>query len=825
MNNEKKYFEIVLSARGLCKTYPDTQNNGVIKALDHLDLDVREGEILGILGPNGAGKTTFLNTLATLLLPDAGTIEIFGLPSVPKNFNAVRSWINMSSGYPNYAFSLTVEENLKFYGRLYGLSGQALQQKTDEVIELFNLQAYARRRFDELSSGTKQRLSLAKSLINDPKILFLDEPTIGLDPDVSLKTREVVLDILRRRRMTVLLTSHNMDEVESMCARVAFIQHGHIIKLAAVDELKRLHHTDDLEKIFIQLAHQANEEIVDRHSQPGLRQPEGAHCHPEGDRCHPERSEGSLKELPIPPTGGLKSWLNRALAFTMRSAIFSRRNLFVMTDVFFWPMISLISIGLMAKFVNLGSQTLGFVMTGTLAAGVLQIAQLDVGYTVLYELWSKSLKHTLLTPVGVAEGVVGTWAIGMLRGFIAFVILASAASWGFGFHLPGLVTTVLFLFGLFACALILGIMVNILILSFGQKVEITAWMFAQLFMILCGMYYPVDVLPRFFQYLALMVPITHFLEYFRQSYGFHAHTPYPLLTGFALTFLYIILALRFLAHAYTRARQKGIVIRFYRGSTTRLIHPIAGITILLSSIFLPTMAHADIWSVLVGWWKFDEQSSGTCPTTTSYVVDSSHSGSGPGTCFNSPTYVQGRVGQGALSFNGSNQYVSSTNGPNFFSGAPFTMSAWVLMNSVSGYQIIVQNVGGGGYNCLFGVKIGSNNAAGFNLYLAGTPNIQTVNTTAPISNVWYHVVGTYDGAYARIYVNGVLQSTSSSGTSTGYSGGIYIARPQGSNNYWNGSIDDVRIYNRALSASDVAMLYQYGTVIFNNATLRNLKTY
>ena len=197
----------------------------------------------------------------------------------------------------------------------------------------------------------------------------------------------------------------------------------------------------------------------------------------------------------------------------------------------------------MAKFVHLGPQTLGFVMTGTLAAGVLQIAQLDVGYTVLYELWSKSLKHTLLTPIGVSEGVAGTWIIGMVRGFIAFVLLAGAAAWGFGFHLPDIFTTLLFLFGLFACAFILGILVNILILSFGQKVEITAWMFAQLFMIICGIYYPVDILPKIFQYMALMVPITHFLEFFRQFYGFKPHTPYPLLSGFALAFLYIMFSL------------------------------------------------------------------------------------------------------------------------------------------------------------------------------------------------------------------------------------------------------------------------------------------
>jgi ABC-2 type transport system permease protein len=215
----------------------------------------------------------------------------------------------------------------------------------------------------------------------------------------------------------------------------------------------------------------------------------------------------------------------------------------------------------MAQFIKLGPATLGFVMTGTLAAGILQITQLDVGYAVLYELWSKSFKHTVLTPVGISEGVTGTWIIGMARGFISFIFMAAVAAWGFGFHLPGFWVTALFLFGLFACAFILGILVNVLILSFGQKVEITAWMFAHLFMILCGIYYPIDVLPKFFQDIALLVPITHFLEFFRQSYGFKTHTPYPLISGFALTIFYIILSLRLLAHAYTRARKKGIIIR------------------------------------------------------------------------------------------------------------------------------------------------------------------------------------------------------------------------------------------------------------------------
>jgi len=344
--------------------------------------------------------------------------------------------------------------------------------------------------------------------------------------------------------MSVLLTSHNMDEVEIMCKRVAFIQKGRIIKSATVDELKRMHHTDDLEEIFIQLAH-SSPDVSQGHS----------------DTLVAETPAKVWEGQMIKRSGGWQAWFNRAYAFTIRSRIFAVRNLFVMTDVFFWPMISLLSIGLMSKFINLGPQTLGFIMTGTLAAGILQITQLDVGYTVLYELWSKSLKHTLLTPVGIAEGVAGTWIVGMVRGFIAFVLLTCIASWGFGFHLPDLLTTLLFLLGLFACALILGILVNILILSFGQKVEITAWMFAQLFMIICGIYYPVDVLPKALQGVALMVPITHFLEFFRQAYGFKAHTPYPLLFGILLTILYIMLSLLCLDQAYMRARKKGIIIR------------------------------------------------------------------------------------------------------------------------------------------------------------------------------------------------------------------------------------------------------------------------
>ncbi len=539
METEKNKLEIVIQVKDLRKRYREGSLD--VHAADGLNINVRQGEILGILGPNGAGKTTFLNILTTLLLADSGTVTILGIPSIPRHFSRIRRLINMSSGYPNYPWVMTVEENLRFYGRLYGLKGQQLQNKIAELLELFELTEYAKRRFDQLSSGIKQRLSLAKALINDPKIIFLDEPTIGLDPDVALKLRSIILNVLKARKMTVLLTSHNMDEVQAMCDRVAFIKKGQIVKLATVDELKRLHNTDDLEDVFIQIAHSKEVAIAHQEQDDTVRMVQA-----------PQESQQGL---------GVSGWFGRLWAFTIRNAIFARRNLFVMTDVFFWPLISLLSIGLMTKFINVGSATSSFIITGAIAAGILQIVQLDVGYTVLYELWSKSFKHTLLTPLGVSEGIWGCWLTGVLRGLCVFGFLSIAAHQWFDFVLPDTATTVIFIVGLNLCAILLGMMVNMLILSFGQKVEITAWMFAHLFMIVCGIYYPIDVLPGWAKGIASAIPITYFLEFIRQAYGFQAQHTHVLLKGFALSALYYVLGVWFLKRAYLRARRKGVIVR------------------------------------------------------------------------------------------------------------------------------------------------------------------------------------------------------------------------------------------------------------------------
>ena len=216
--------------------------------LKGVDLQIEEGEIFGILGPNGAGKTTLLSILSTLLLPDRGKIQILGIDGL-QDGKRIRERVNISSGNANFLWSLTVRENLHFYGMLYGLTGNRREEKVEALIHLFNLEEHRDATFDRLSTGMKQRLSLAKSLLNDPAVLFLDEPTVGLDPSVSVTIREQIRLIQKQRGMTVLLTTHNMKEAEFLCDRIAFLKNGEILTTGTAETLKRMVRMGDLVKI------------------------------------------------------------------------------------------------------------------------------------------------------------------------------------------------------------------------------------------------------------------------------------------------------------------------------------------------------------------------------------------------------------------------------------------------------------------------------------------------------------------------------------------------------------------------------------------------
>ncbi|HEY9204597.1 MAG TPA: ABC transporter ATP-binding protein [Candidatus Methanoperedens sp.] len=222
-------------AEGIYKYYKD-RLLGKKEVLKNVSLDIEEGEIFGILGPNGAGKTTLISILSTLTIPDRGRVEVFGLDAL-NEANRVKSIVNVSSGNPNFPWSLTVCENLRYFGMLYGLKNK--EEAIRDVIDMLELWPFINVRFDSLSTGTKQRLSLAKALLNRPRLLFLDEPTVGLDPDMAIKIRKLIKHIHEEKGITIVLTTHYMKEAEQLCDRIAFLKKGEIIANASPGELKK----------------------------------------------------------------------------------------------------------------------------------------------------------------------------------------------------------------------------------------------------------------------------------------------------------------------------------------------------------------------------------------------------------------------------------------------------------------------------------------------------------------------------------------------------------------------------------------------------------
>lgn len=222
--------DLAVEASGLVKTFGDN------RAVDGVDLNVRAGSIYGVLGPNGAGKTTTIRMLATLLRQDAGTASIFG-HDVLKEAQIVRQLIGVTGQYASVDESLSATENLIIFSRLLGLGRAEARKKAADLLEEFGLTEAAKRPLKNFSGGMRRRLDLAASLIAQPPLIFLDEPTTGLDP----RTRNQMWDTIRRlvkEGSTVLLTTQYLQEADELADRIAVIDRGHVVAEGTVDELK-----------------------------------------------------------------------------------------------------------------------------------------------------------------------------------------------------------------------------------------------------------------------------------------------------------------------------------------------------------------------------------------------------------------------------------------------------------------------------------------------------------------------------------------------------------------------------------------------------------
>ena len=226
-------------------------------AVNEIDFQIEKNKTVGLLGPNGCGKTTTIGMMLGLIEPSSGEIKI-----EDKNINnfkrdEILNRFNFASPYVELPKKLTVKQNLEIYGRLYGIAN--LKQRISEISSDLNITSFFERRTGELSSGQKNRVSLAKSLINKPEILLLDEPTASLDPDIGDFIRSYIQEYKSKNKVTILLASHNMNEVERLCDSVIMMRQGKIVDSGTCKELIKKHGRNNLEETFLKLARSKNE--------------------------------------------------------------------------------------------------------------------------------------------------------------------------------------------------------------------------------------------------------------------------------------------------------------------------------------------------------------------------------------------------------------------------------------------------------------------------------------------------------------------------------------------------------------------------------------
>jgi len=259
----------------------------------------------------------------------------------------------------------------------------------------------------------------------------------------------------------------------------------------------------------------------------------------------------------------LQDEIIKAAAFSYKNWTMSRRNAFTLFEILFWPVVGFLSVGLLAEFAALDPGKKAFIIAGVVAMGTVQVCQLDVAYGLLYDVWSKAVKHGFAAPAGILHLLIGSFLVGIIRGGAVLVFLTTASYFLFNFDLlaPGIVPLFIFVSGLFLCSATVGVFVCILVFLFGIRAEVAAWSLVSLMMLVCGIYYPVSILPGWVALLAEFIPLTYFLEYIRSFFGFSPGFTHAILKGYGLVLIYLAIELVLVEKALKRARRTGMLLR------------------------------------------------------------------------------------------------------------------------------------------------------------------------------------------------------------------------------------------------------------------------
>jgi ABC-2 type transport system permease protein len=255
--------------------------------------------------------------------------------------------------------------------------------------------------------------------------------------------------------------------------------------------------------------------------------------------------------------------LTKVRAFAFKNWVMTKRNVFTLFEILFWPIVAFLSVGLLAEFAALQPETKAFILVGVVSMSAVQVCQLDVAYSLLYDVWSKAVKHGFIAPVGIRHLLLGSLVVGIVRGGVVFVMLMAGSYlfFGFNFTIPGTGPVCLFVLGLFLCSAMVGILVCVLVLTFGNRAEVAAWSLVSLMLLVCGIYYPISILPKWVALIADLIPVTYFLEYFRHFYGFEPTFSHVLAKGYGMALVYLFLEILLMKLALQRARRTGILLR------------------------------------------------------------------------------------------------------------------------------------------------------------------------------------------------------------------------------------------------------------------------
>ena len=486
---------------------------GNFTAVNNVNFSLNEKKTIGLLGPNGCGKTTTIAMLLGLITPTSGSIKIDNEDLNPRDHQFL-SKMNFASPYVELPKKLTVMQNLKVYAMMYEIKDPL--KKIEELIEKLKLQSLIFKKTGELSSGQRNRISLAKSLINDPQILLLDEPTASLDPDTGDFIRTFIEDYQKNNPISILLASHNMNEVKRLCDHILMMKEGSIIDQGTADQLISKHGRNNLEEVFLKIARK-------------------------------------------------KMKIKRILSLMLRHFYLIKGSFPRIFDLIYWPTVQIILWGFVSKFFTMYSSYFGNAVGVILTAAILYdfLFRSSISYNMLFleEIWSRNLINLFVSPLRSSEVICALTSTALLRtllGLVPAVFIAmplfNISIFELGFPLY------LLLLSLYMFGITLGLLVTAGLIRFGPSFENVAW--ASLFFIapLGCIYYPVDILPEWIKPLALSFPLAHIFEEMRSILVNNTVNFKNILIALGLNIFYIGLGIAVFYKAFKSAKNRGTLV-------------------------------------------------------------------------------------------------------------------------------------------------------------------------------------------------------------------------------------------------------------------------